>query len=170
MFERCYPKLTDWLYFVTNETIDLRFLPIYSYGFWVAMGFLAAAIVVSRELKRREDLGVMSYSEEIIHHTRKINFFWVLLYAVIGYFIGSKIVPMISQQIDPLITGIIIALLGAVFKLWESYKNRPAEDYTETIKVYASDLVGDMVMICALFGVTGANLFNFLENNESPNL
>lgn len=164
MFERCYPKVTDWLYFATNETIDLRFLPIYNYGFWVAMGFLAAAIVVTRELRRREALGVMPYTEQIVYHSRKINFFWVLLYGVIGYFVGIKAVPMITEQVDPLISGIVLALVAAGFKLWESCKNRPEKEYEETIRYYASDSVGDLVMICAVFGVTGANLFNFLEN------
>lgn len=166
MFERCYPKVTDWLYLVTNEAIDLRFLPIYSYGFWVAMGFLAAAVVVTRELKRREALGVMSYSEQVIHHRRKINFFWVLLYAVIGYFIGTKAVPMLTETIDPFMAGIGLALAAGGLKLWESYKNRPKKDFDETVIVYPSDLVGDMVMICAVFGVTGANFFNYLESPE----
>lgn len=166
MFERCYPKVTDWLYLISNETIDLRFLPIYSYGFWVAMGFLAAAIVVGKELKRRESIGVMHYTEEEIKYTRDINYFWVLLYTFVGYFVGSKVVPMLTAQIDPFLAGLAMALIAGGLKLYESFKNRPEKEYNETVKIYASDLIGDLVMICAVFGVAGANFFNYLENPD----
>jgi hypothetical protein len=58
LFDRCYPKITDWLYLVTNETIDLRFLPIFSYGFWVAAGFMAAAYVIGKGAKTKRSVRV----------------------------------------------------------------------------------------------------------------
>lgn len=96
---RCYPKITDWVYHITG--IDVTFLPIYSYGFFVAAGFLAAAYVITKELKRREALGIFNYTEK------------------------------------------------------------------DGKKVYPSDLVGDFVIICAIFGILGSSLFNFLESPDS---
>ncbi|MFN8275894.1 MAG: prolipoprotein diacylglyceryl transferase family protein [Chitinophagales bacterium] len=99
---RCYARIPDVFYHFTNGAIDIRFLPVFSYGFMVACGFLAAAIVVTRELRRREALGVM---------------------------------PSLGERDGQL--------------LW------------------ASDLVGDMVIICAIFGVLGSCLFNYLEAPDS---
>ncbi len=97
---RCYPRLTQWLSEVTH--LPLSGIPIQSYGFMVACGFLAAAYVITRELKRREALGWM---------------------------------PALS------------------------HKNGQTE--------WTSDLVGDLVIICAIFGITGSSFFNYLESPES---
>ncbi|MFN8310626.1 MAG: prolipoprotein diacylglyceryl transferase family protein [Chitinophagales bacterium] len=100
---RCYARIPDLIYSWTNGLLDLRILPIYSYGFMVACGFLAAAVVVTRELKRREALGLM---------------------------------PALGEKKD---------------------------GTTE----WTSDLVGDLVIICAIFGVLGSCFFNYLESPDS---
>ena len=66
MLLRCYPKITDWIYFTFNESpsADFRFLPLYSYGFWVAVGFFVAATLAVKEMKRREALGVLTGVEK----------------------------------------------------------------------------------------------------------
>lgn len=97
---RCYPRLTDWLSDVLH--VNLHWIPIQSYGFMVACGFLAAAWVITRELRRREILGWM---------------------------------PALSHK----------------------------QGQTE----WTSDLVGDLVIICAIFGITGSSFFNYLESPES---
>ena len=102
VFLRCYPRLTDWFWAISNGAIDLRGLPVYSYGFMVACGFMAAAYVVTQELKRRENLGWM-----------------------------------------------------------------PALRIKDGKLEWTSELVGDMVIICAIFGILGANLFNYFENPSS---
>jgi prolipoprotein diacylglyceryltransferase len=89
LFDRCYPKITDWLFDVSNQAIDLRVLPLYSYGFWVAMGFLVAAIILGKELKRREALGLFQYTEKEVHEGA-IDYFSFMVAAVVGYLVGSK--------------------------------------------------------------------------------
>jgi prolipoprotein diacylglyceryl transferase len=99
---RCYPRITDWLANVTNIEI-LRKIPIQSYGFMVACGFMVAAFVITRELRRREILGWM---------------------------------PALKHR-----------------------KNGETE--------WTSDLVGDFVILCAIFGITGSSFFNYLESPAS---
>lgn len=102
---RCYPKVTDWFWSISGGSLDLRWIPVYSYGFFVACGFMAAAIIITRELRRREQLGWM-----------------------------------------------------------------PALRYTKDGKPeWTSELVGDFVILCAIFGILGSNLFNFLESPDSYN-
>ena len=99
---RCYPKLMDFFWSISGGAIDLRWIPIYSYGFFVACGFLVAAIVVTRELRRRQELGWM-----------------------------------------------------------------PALRWKDGEAEWTSDLVGDIVIICALFGISGSSFFNYLESPDS---
>src|SRR5580704_11975519 len=68
MLLRCYPKITDWIYFTFNQSpaADFRFLPLYSYGFFVAVGFFAAATLAVAEMKRREMLGLLTGVESEI--------------------------------------------------------------------------------------------------------
>ena len=97
---RCYAKITDWVWVQTH--IDLRWVPIQSYGFMVACGFMAAAYVITKELQRREKLG------------------WL-----------------------------------------------PALSYKDGKYEWTSELVGDFVILCAIFGILGSSLFNFLESPGS---
>jgi prolipoprotein diacylglyceryltransferase len=99
IFLRCYPKVTDWLWSVTGGAADIRWIPVYSYGFFVACGFMAAAYVVTTELRRREALGWM-----------------------------------------------------------------PALRWHDGVQEWTSELVGDFVIICAIFGILGSSFFNFLED------
>jgi phosphatidylglycerol:prolipoprotein diacylglycerol transferase len=68
MLLRCFPKITDWIYFFFNQSpaADFRFLPLYSYGFFVAAGFFAAATLAVAEMKRRETLGLLTGVESEI--------------------------------------------------------------------------------------------------------
>jgi len=100
---RCYPKVTDFFWSISGGAIDLRWIPVYSYGFFVACAFMAAALVITRELRRREQLG------------------WL---------------PVLK------------------------YNKDGTPEWT-------SELVGDFVIICAIFGITGSSLFNFLESPDS---
>jgi prolipoprotein diacylglyceryltransferase len=166
LFDRCYPKITDWLYLATNETIDLRFLPIFSYGFWVAVGFMAAAYVIGKELKRREALGLFAYTEKKVTHNSGVDYFMILIYAAIGYFIGWKGGEMVTLNIDTKLIGVVLAAIFALPKLWLELRKEKKEDYTEIVRVFPSDLIGDFVVLCAIFGVLGSNFFNFLESPE----
>jgi len=58
---RSYGRVTDFIYELFGQATwaDFRFLPIYSYGFWVAMGFFIAATLAAMEMRRRERLGLM---------------------------------------------------------------------------------------------------------------
>ena len=68
MLLRCYPRITDWIYHFFNQSpaADYRFLPFYSYGFFVATGFFAAASLAMMEMKRRENLGLLKGVESEI--------------------------------------------------------------------------------------------------------
>jgi phosphatidylglycerol:prolipoprotein diacylglycerol transferase len=175
---RCYPKITDWLYEVSN--IDLRFLPIYSYGFFVACGFLVAAWLAAKEMQRREAVGLMGYKEKKVTTGLPPNLIEIAGFALIGFFVGLKIGGIIEDKtafannpqsyIFSLQGNIIAGIIGAValagYQYYMAKKQQLPEPKVETVKMYASDQVGDLVVIAAILGVIGANFFNYLENPE----
>ena len=93
MLLRCYPKITDWVYFFFNQSpsADYRFLPLYSYGFFVAVGFFAAATLTVAELKRREALGLLKGVELQITEGGAPMVSELLFYFLFGFIIFFKI-------------------------------------------------------------------------------
>ena len=93
MLLRCYPKITDWIYFVFHQSplADFRFLPLYSYGFWVAVGFFAAATLAVKEMKRREALGLLTGVETEIVVGEAPSISEVVFYFLFGFLVFFKI-------------------------------------------------------------------------------
>lgn len=177
---RCYPRITDWLYVVSNQTIDLRIIPIYSYGFFVAVAFLVAAAIAVYLLKKRENAGILGYEE--VRYLKKYGFDWIdsLSYIILGAYAGLKIVGYSAYrsllEYDP--QGYLLSLkgsflgliLGAVagFGVYFVMKRKEEKQEPEEVveKIYPHQRIGDLLIIAAVLGVLGANLFNLLENPE----
>lgn len=194
MLLRCYARITDWIYltFGQAEALDFRFLPIYSYGFFVAMGFLVAAIYGYLEMRRREKLGLMPGIEEEVTVGEGPKIYDVVLYLLVGFFVFFKIggisanapalrsgtLPFGSFLYSPVagsvftkllhygnwITGVIGAVAMAGWYYYSANKNKLATVIKEKHVVFTSTKMGDLLIIAAVFGILGANLFDTLEN------
>ncbi|MCS6819065.1 MAG: prolipoprotein diacylglyceryl transferase [Chitinophagales bacterium] len=178
MLLRCYPRITDWLYEVSG--IDLRFLPIYSYGFFVALGFVAAAIVAAWEMRRRERLGLLNYTLKTIKVGEPPKPLELLINALLGFIVFFKIAAIFLNKdvfsANPQgflfsmegnwPAGIVGGLLFGAYYYYKAKKQQLPEPKTETIKVYPSQQIGDLLVLAAVLGVLGANFFNYLENPE----
>ena len=94
MLLRCFPKITDWIYFFFNQSplADFRFLPLYSYGFFVAVGFFAAATLAVKEMRRREALGLLTGVETEITVGEAPAISEVIFYFIFGFIVFFKIV------------------------------------------------------------------------------
>ena len=100
MLLRCYPKLTDWIFFLFNQNpaADYRFLPIYSYGFCVAAAFLAAASLAVAEMRRREKLGLLNGTEGEITIGEPPKLLELLFTVLIGFTIGYKLIGIFTYH------------------------------------------------------------------------
>ncbi len=171
-----YPNL----YYLFRELfhIDLPFLKIInSFGFFVALSFLAAAWAFSKELKRKEALGELTYLEkkEIIGQPAStaellVNFF-------LGFVLGFKIIGVLlvpgaldnpqgfifsSQGSWP--AGIILGAFFTWLKWREKNKTKKEKPEEKMVRIWPSDRVGDIVIIAAIAGFIGAKIFDNLEN------
>lgn len=173
MYPNLYYAFKD---FFGVEWTALRF--INSFGFFVAFAFLAAAYVLTQELRRRERLGYMQFSEMKIVVGRAattselvFNFIlgFLLGYKIIGLFLSDKSLTNDPQEFIFSTQGHLPAglLLGGIFtfvKWWERNKQKLAKPEERTIRIWPHDRVGDIVILAAVFGFLGAKIFHNLEN------
>ncbi|HUP10958.1 MAG TPA: prolipoprotein diacylglyceryl transferase family protein [Niastella sp.] len=154
----------------------LRF--INSFGFFVALSFLASAYVLTLELKRKERAGLLSYQEVKMWVGKQASMGELLLNFLLGFLLGYKIIGLFLSDskttADPQQfifssegswpTGITLGLLFAGLKWWEKHKQRLDKPEERTIRIWPHDRVGDLVIYAALFGFLGAKIFHNLEN------
>lgn len=195
---RCYPRITDWIYitFGQSESFDFRFLPIFSYGFFVAMGFLVAASLSALEMRRREKLGLMRGVEAEVTLGEAPRYFDTALYFLFGFVLLFKVGGVFSYhdmlrtkqltmaeymlpgsdnflskifsilQYGNWITGILGGVFFAGLYYYFKHKEKLPQPVTKKVQNMPSDNIGDLVVLAAVFGVMGSNLFNFLENPD----
>ncbi len=141
------------------EWPTLRF--INSFGFFVAWAFLAAAYVLTQELRRKERAGLM-YAKDtkiLVGSPATIgemltNFIlgFLLGYKIIGLFISDKSVAGDPQEFifssqGNLPAGLALGLFFAWLKWYEKNKQKLATPEERTIRIWPHDRVGDMVIL-----------------------
>jgi phosphatidylglycerol:prolipoprotein diacylglycerol transferase len=149
-----------------------------SFGFFVALAFLAAAYVLTQELRRREGLGLMQATENKIVVGRPATISELLLNFLLGFLLGYKIIGLFVSEdtgsTDPqayifsaagnLPAGLVLGLLFAGVKYYEKNKQKLAKPEERSIRIWPHDRVGDIVILAAVFGFLGAKIFHNLEN------
>jgi prolipoprotein diacylglyceryltransferase len=154
----------------------LRF--VNSFGFFVALAFLAAAWVLVLELKRKERAGLLSGQEAKIIVGKPASVGEILLNGVLGFLLGFKIIGLfvapsaLTEDPQQFIVsengywpaGIALGLFFAVFKWFDKNKHKLPKPEERTIRIWPHDRVGDLVIYAALFGFLGAKIFHNLEN------
>jgi prolipoprotein diacylglyceryltransferase len=154
----------------------LRF--INSFGFFVAFAFLAAAYVLTQELRRKERLGVMQFTEMKLTVGRAATTGELVMNFILGFLLGYKILGLFLVEgpatEDPqafifsaqghLPAGLFLGGVFAFVKWWEKNKQKLAKPEERAIRIWPHDRVGDIVIIAAVFGFLGAKIFHNLEN------
>ena len=149
-----------------------------SFGFFVALSFVAAAVILTSELRRKSKQGLLQYEESRIIVGQPASISELLLNFVLGFLLGYKIIgafisdsPLAENPPDFILStegswtmGIIVGLFFAGMKWWEKNKQKLAKPEERTIRIWPQDRVGDIVIFAAIFGFLGAKIFHNLEN------
>lgn len=176
MYPDFYHLLKD-LFGIHFQKLEL----LKTFGFMVAMGFLAAGIVLYKELKRKEDQGLVGYviGEETTGKPTSIADF--IISTIIGFLVGYKFIGMWLQSDvaspDPLsfifsangsiVAGIVIAAFVLGYKIYAHKKETAKGIQTKKVKIYPHIRVGDIAVIAAIGGFAGAKIFNAFETWDS---
>ena len=150
-----------------------------SFGFFVAMSFVASGYVLYMELKRKSALGEFTYTEEkeiigapaTTGELLSAGFFgFIFGYKLIGAFIIadalSNTQAFILSLEGSMGAGILVAAIMVYLKWKEKDKVKLTKPETRTVHVWPQDRVGDIVLKAALWGFLGAKIFHNLENLE----
>ncbi len=175
IFLRAYPDISDIINDITGWHIQL---PIHSFGFFVALAFLTAAWLLSKELKRKESEGLLQPKIQEVLVGQKATTSELMLNGLIGFVVGYKLIEVLfnygacasnpQQFIFSLqgnfIGGIAGAFIGVWLKFREKKKTELPKPKIEKTKVWPHQMVGDIVVIAAFSGFLGAKVFSFLED------
>ena len=168
-----YPTLYDAIKDIFGIEIPL-FKIVMMFGFFVALGFLAANWAMTVELKRREKNGEISAFQKPIGAP---NVVWEYVSnLLIGFLFGFKLVYMafnfseisgnpqafLLSSDGSWLWGAVLALAFVAYKYYQLQNSPEIEaGATETFHPYM--MMGNLTLIAAASGFAGAKLFHHLE-------
>ena len=171
-----YPNL----YYLLEDLLGLKLNAlklINSFGFFVALAFVASGYVLYSELKRKEALGEFIPIEESFTEGAPASISELITSFIFGFLFGFKIIGafvienalnntqafILSLQ-GSWAAGFLVALIMTYLKWREKDKVKLEKAVTKTYSVWPHDRVGDIVLQAALWGFIGAKIFHNLEN------
>jgi prolipoprotein diacylglyceryl transferase len=170
-----YPTLSDLLFDLFGVTIPL---PIQSFGFFVAIAFIACYQALSLEMKRKEKEGLMhAITKQIIRGVAATPVDFAIS-SLIGAAMGYKLLDMVlrynmlveNPQEFILSThgnwvgALVGGLLSFYLRYKEDLKERLPEPVTMQVSVAPHQHMGNIIMNAAIGGILGAKIFHNLEN------
>ena len=164
-FSDLFGKAPSWLRFIN------------SFGFFVALSFIAAAIVLTKELIRKEREGLLQSREEVVLIGKPASPVELILNFILGFVLGFKLVGLFLTTPDPnfkvqdyilsgqgsLLAGLALGLLFAGLKWYEKNKQKLPQPQEKTVRIWPHDRVGDLTIFAFIFGFIGAKIFNSFE-------
>jgi prolipoprotein diacylglyceryl transferase len=150
---------------------------INSFGFFVALCFIISAWVLTLELRRKQQQGLFSYTEEKIVIGAPASILDLVLNFLLGFVFGYKIIgaftipdalndpqSFILSSKGNLGLGILVGLFFAGLKWYEKHKQQLDKPEERMVRIWPHDRVGDLLIYAAGFGFLGAKIFHNLEN------
>lgn len=172
-----YPDLSYFLHDLLGTEVDNWTSIIKTFGLFLVFTFLTAHYLVSKELKRKHDQGLLS---NLTVKSNSNPLFDTIINTFLAFAFGFKI-PHIYQnfdafKIDPasmvfsgegnFVTGFLIATLFGLYSYFDS-KNKPLPPKGQQLTVQPHTRTINIIMVAALTGILGSRLLSVFENWDS---
>ena len=173
-----FPTVSHFLSYLFGVNIPL---PFNTFGVFVALAFLAAYWAFTKELKRKEALGLIMPTKRITHVGEPASASELISNAVFGFLIGYKLIYALvnyklfvadSQSVllstkGNVLGGIALAALFVYWSYKEKDKNKLPSPKKVEVTVHPYELMSNMVVWAAIWGFLGAKIFDNLEHWDS---
>ncbi len=170
-----FPKLSDMINYLFGSHIDL---PVQTYGFFLAMAFLVAGYILSLELKRKENEGLLP--ERIRKYNPNQTTEWpeIFLGTALSAVFGWKLIGIIIQYHDfaanpqqYLLSGkgslsamVIIALVSISYHIYRKKAGKSTTRELQEEIVHPYQYTWNILMVAMVFAVIGSKLFDIFDN------
>ena len=170
-----FPTLSSLIQYLFGFNLPL---PVQSFGFFVAIAFVAAYWAFTQEFKRKERLGYIHPFEKTVVEGEPASAADLMGNGVFGFILGYKILDavlhyhvLLDNPQDFILSlrgswigGIIGAAAFAYWAWYEGKKQQLPEPKKKRVTVHPHELMGSILLWSAVWGFAGAKIFNALEN------
>jgi len=169
-----YPRISD----IINDIFGTNILlPIQSFGFFAALGFIAGLLAVRSELNRRQQAGVFPLRSVKVRKQGPTPISEVVLNTVLmlilGYKLGLMFVDYTAFAQNPqaaILSGqgsvmwaLIFGVVTLGINLWWYNKTKNEKEVFETEQHGPVEDVGTLFTLAFVFGIIGSKIFYHIE-------
>lgn len=164
-----YPNVHFIIKKLTGWDAPLIFSVFQTYGLFLAITFIVGGVIIYKELKRKYKEGLLQDVTVNINPTADM-----IINGIIGFLFGYKLLyiaqdysafleepqSFVFNSEGSILGGFLVAGIMAGAKYLDIRRNNLVKT---TIEKKPFDLIGDMVVVAAIFGLLGAKILAIIE-------